>query len=115
MVSRPSNTMEPSRWLTMPMMDFSVVVLPAPLRPRSVTTSPARTSRPTPCRMWESPYQALSALTDSSGVAESAIALPQVSLDHVRICGDGLVVALGKDFSPLQHRDAVRQIGDHRK
>ena len=28
----------------MPMIDFSVVVLPAPLRPSSVTTSPARTS-----------------------------------------------------------------------
>jgi hypothetical protein len=32
----------------MPMMDFSVVVLPAPLRPSSVTTSPANTSKVAP-------------------------------------------------------------------
>ena len=29
-----------------------VVVLPAPLRPRMVTTSPTPSSKPTPCRMW---------------------------------------------------------------
>ena len=38
--SRPSKRTEPVRWPTMPMIDFSVVVLPAPLRPSSVTTSP---------------------------------------------------------------------------
>ena len=43
--SRPSKRTEPVRWPTMPMIDFSVVVLPAPLRPSSVTTSPARTSK----------------------------------------------------------------------
>jgi hypothetical protein len=41
--SRPSNLIEPVRLPTMPMMDFMVVVLPAPLRPSSVTTSPACT------------------------------------------------------------------------
>ena len=40
-VSVPSNVIEPSRRGTTPMIDFSVVVLPAPLRPSSVTTSPA--------------------------------------------------------------------------
>ena len=34
---------EPVRLPMMPMIDFSVVVLPAPLRPSSVTTSPAFT------------------------------------------------------------------------
>ena len=38
--SRPSKRTEPLRRPTMPMIDFSVVVLPAPLRPSSVTTSP---------------------------------------------------------------------------
>ena len=34
---------EPVRLPMMPITDFSVVVLPAPLRPSSVTTSPAFT------------------------------------------------------------------------
>ncbi len=71
----PSNAIEPSRRGTMPMIDFSVVVLPAPLRPSSVTTSPAATSKSTPCRTCDSPYQALSSRTASSG-APAAPAAP---------------------------------------
>ena len=37
---------------TRPMMLLSVVLLPTPLRPSSPTTSPRRTSRETPSRMW---------------------------------------------------------------
>ena len=51
---------------TIPMIDFSVVVLPAPLRPSSVTTSPAVTSNVTPCSTCDSPYQAFSSRTASS-------------------------------------------------
>ena len=40
MMSWPSKRIEPVRLPMMPMTDFSVVVLPAPLRPSSVTTSP---------------------------------------------------------------------------
>ena len=47
-VSLPSNFAEPLRLPTMPMIDFSVVVLPAPLRPSRVTTSPGLTSKSTP-------------------------------------------------------------------
>ena len=47
-VSRPAKATEPLRLPTMPMIAFSVVVLPAPLRPSSVTTSPGRTSKSTP-------------------------------------------------------------------
>ena len=36
---------------TRPMIAFSVVDLPAPLRPSSATTSPARASSETPSRM----------------------------------------------------------------
>ncbi len=41
-------------WVTVvrPMMVRSVVLLPAPLRPSSTVSSPAGTSRSTPCRMW---------------------------------------------------------------
>ena len=46
--SRPSNFTDPVRFATMPMIDFRVVVLPAPLRPSSVTTSPRLTSNVTP-------------------------------------------------------------------
>ena len=56
--SRPSKRTEPVRFSTMPMIALSVVVLPTPLRPSSVTTSPACTSKVTPCSTWNSPYQA---------------------------------------------------------
>ena len=56
--SSPARRTEPVRRRTMPMMAFSVVLLPAPLRPSSVTTSPGRTSKATPRRMCDSPYQA---------------------------------------------------------
>jgi hypothetical protein len=41
--SWPLKRTEPVRLPMTPMIDFSVVVLPAPLRPSSVTTSPAFT------------------------------------------------------------------------
>src|SRR3954471_9390111 len=56
--STPSKTIEPFRLGRMPIIDFIVVVLPAPLRPSSVTTSPGNTSKLIPCRTWDSPYQA---------------------------------------------------------
>src|SRR3954471_21670317 len=94
------------------MMHFSVVVLPAPLRPSSVTTSPSRTSKSMPCRMWDSPYQAFRFLTDRS---TSGMARSKVCLYYLRVGRDALIVALGEDLAALQHRDAVRQRGDHRK
>jgi hypothetical protein len=53
--SWPAKRIEPVRCSTMPMIDFKVVVLPAPLRPSKVTTSPSRTLSATPCRMCDSP------------------------------------------------------------
>ena len=38
-----------------PVMQRSVVVLPAPLRPSRATTSPSLTLSERPCRMWPSP------------------------------------------------------------
>ena len=43
MMSLSSKRIEPVRLPMIPMIDFSVVVLPAPLRPSKVTTSPALT------------------------------------------------------------------------
>src|SRR5438034_556457 len=109
-----SNRTEPWRWPTMPMMDFSVVVLPAPLRPSSVTTSPGSTANVAPCRMWDSPYQACNASTASSGAAvlASSMADPHVGLADLRVGRDRLVIAFGEDAAAGQHGDAVGQIGD---
>src|SRR5205807_278463 len=65
-VSAPPKVIEPSRCPTIPMIDLSVVVLPAPLRPKSVTTSPLATLNAAPWRICDSPYHALRSRTDSS-------------------------------------------------
>src|SRR5262249_40303351 len=109
--SRPSSRTEPVRWPTMPMIDLSVVVLPAPLRPSSVTTSPARTSKVTPCSTCDSPYQACRLSTASS--AASGMPHSQVGLAHFRIGRDAGVVALGEHAAAGEHGDAVAEIGDH--
>src|ERR1044072_4939575 len=110
MSSRPSNCTEPERCPTIPMIDLSVVVLPAPLRPSSVTTSPARTSKVTPCRMCDSPYQACNPFTVRMGA--SAMPDPHVGLAHFGIVGDGRVVALGENTTAREDRDAVGQVRD---
>src|SRR2546421_2423595 len=111
--SRPSKRTEPLRWPTMPMIDLSVVVLPAPLRPSSVTTSPARTSNAAPCRICDSPYQACSPSTASSGAPDtSGMAGPHIGFAHVRIVRDGRVIALGQHPPARQNRDAVREVRD---
>src|SRR5215510_9805546 len=96
------------------MIDFIVVVLPAPFLPSSVTTSPARTSKVTPCSTCDSPYQACKPSTASSA-AEVGLSMSgsEIGFAHARIGRHRLVVALGQDVSARQHRDAVGQIGDH--
>src|SRR3954465_3729090 len=105
----------------MPMIDFMVVVLPAPLRPSSVTTSPGITSKVMPCRTWLSPYQASRPLTDRRGAvaargcpARAALAMTgsDVSFDHPGILRDAGVIALGEHVSAREHGDAVGQRGD---
>src|SRR5690242_19230203 len=109
-VSTPSKTIEPLRFARMPMIDFRVVVLPAPLRPSSVTTSPGATSKVMPCSTCDSPYQVSSPLTASIGAAApagagrvasaaSAMADPDIGLDHPRILRDGGVFALGQHLA----------------
>src|SRR6185295_12337811 len=117
--SVPWKRTEPRRLSTIPITDFSVVVLPAPLRPSSVTTSPPCTSKSTPCRMCDSPYQALSSFTPSRAenfsFDGSAMARPKVGLDHRRIGRHRGVVAFGKNLAPLQDGDGAGQVGDHRE
>jgi len=53
-ISAPSSRTEPERGLTTPISVLSVVLLPAPLRPRSATTSWRSTCIATSNRMCES-------------------------------------------------------------
>src|SRR4051812_12717977 len=123
-ISWPSNRIEPERLPMMPITDFSVVVLPAPLRPSSVTTSPAFTLKLTPCRMWDSPYQASRFSTASTGlpaaaaVGRSAIVTSGMPGSQIGFL-DALVfrqlgiVALRQHMTARQHGDDVGEIGDH--
>src|SRR5438045_2602550 len=110
MVSAPSIFTEPVRRGTIPMIDFMVVVLPAPLRPTRVTSSPVRTSRSTPCSTWDSPYHACSLLTESSA---SGMLGAQICGDNGRILGDGLVVAFGEHLAAGENGDALGETRDH--
>src|SRR5215813_67959 len=97
----------------MPMIDLSVVVLPAPLRPSSVTTSPAKTSKLAPCRICDSPYQACSPSTASNGAALGlSMTDPEIGLAHRGIGRDRRVVSLGQHPAARQHGDAMVEVGD---
>src|SRR3989449_7145970 len=109
-VSTPSTVTEPVRRGTIPMIDFIVVVLPAPLRTTRVTSSTLRTSTSTPWRTWDSPYQAWSLPTESSA---SGMLRPQIGGDHGRILRDAQVVAFGEHLAAGEHGDALGEAGDH--
>src|SRR5262245_23932472 len=107
--SWPSNLIEPVRLASMPMMARMVVVLPAPLRPSKVTTSPGFTSKLMPCRTWLSPYQPLRSRTLSCG---SAMTRPHVGFDDLGVLRVLARSTLGQDFAPRQYGDPLRQVGD---
>src|SRR5437867_944718 len=92
----------------MPMIDLSVVVLPAPLRPSNVTTSPVRISNVTPCSTWDSPYQACSPSTDSNGRSLAlGMADPEIGFPHRRVGRDRVVVAFGEHPAAREDRDTI--------
>src|SRR5581483_737111 len=120
-ISLPSNAIAPERLAMMPMIDLSVVVLPAPLRPSSVTTSPSRTSRSTPCSTWDSPYHACRLRTDSvvfaavaAGVAGAASTMigSEIGFFHALVFRQFGIAALGEHPAPRQHGDDVRKRSD---
>src|SRR5437764_5825287 len=122
--SLPSTRTEPVRRGTMPMIDFSVVVLPAPLRPSSVTTSPAFTSKLIPCRMWDSPYHAsrlrtwrmlppVADFAGASAIAVSGMTGSQIGFLDAFVLGEFAVMALREHLPSRQHGDDVGEIGHH--
>src|SRR3954467_12715026 len=116
--SVPSNATEPRRCGTMPMIARKVVVLPAPLRPSRVTTSPSSTSKSIPCRMCDSPYQACRSWTRSNARAfgkRSGMPGADIGVDDFLIVRHRRVVAFGENAAAGQHRDRVRQIRDNGK
>src|SRR3954454_12391452 len=123
MISRASKRTEPDRFPMMPITDFSVVVLPAPLRPSSVTTSPAFTLKLMPCRIWDSPYQASrfstastgarpTAVTARSAISASAMTCPQIGFLDALVLGQFGIIAFGEHLAAGQHGDDVGEIGD---
>src|SRR6266702_2882545 len=113
--SWPPNAIEPRRCPTMPIMARKVVVLPAPLRPSSVTSSPSPTENSIPCRMCDSPYQACRSATRSNALSRTAVSGmsgPHIGLDDFGVFRDLRVGALRQDLSAGKHGDGVRQIGD---
>src|SRR5919197_1475310 len=107
------------------MLDLSVVVLPAPLRPSSVTTSPCITSNVTPWRMCDSPYHALRSRTVSrvaladAGAARAAAASamlgPQIRFHDGRVLRHGRVIAFGEHLATGEHRDVIGKCRDDRQ
>src|ERR1700675_3090905 len=109
MVSTPFTTIEPVLRPTRPRIDLSVEVRPAPLRPRSVTTSPLFTARSTPCSTCDSPYQACSPEMRRTG---SLMGRSHIGFHHLGIARDFRIGAFGENGAPLQHRDRVADAGD---
>src|SRR6516225_4490332 len=116
--SLPRKATEPRRCGTIPMIALSVVVLPAPLRPSRVTTSPSPSSKLIPCKICDSPYQAFSSLTRNTsrpGADASGMTGSEIGLNDLRIIRYGRVIAFGQDPAAGQHRDRVREVGDDRQ
>src|SRR3954471_22429589 len=92
-----------------PMMVRRQVVLPAPLRPRSMVSEFGATLKSTPCRMWYWPMCVWTALSSK----RSGPRHPEVSLlddrhgDHLGRC------AIGDELPLMQHDDAIGERAHH--
>src|SRR4029079_8569612 len=114
-MGEPRNRISPATGLWKPMIERNVVVLPAPLRPTSTTSSPVPTSREMPRRMrlgWMS-TGSLSSASMALGGADMA----RSHLAHQR--GDDLVVvedvagrAIGEHAPALERHDPARILRD---
>src|SRR5262249_21691154 len=122
-ISASPKRTEPLRLPMMPMIDFKVVVLPAPLRPSRVTTSPEWTLKSMPCRIWDSPYQAsrfwtfstwrVNAAVDLAGASvtlTSGMTGSQIGFLDALVPGELGIIALRKHLSAGQHGNDVGRL-----
>src|SRR6476660_5462487 len=125
--SVPSKPMLPSVCRCSPMTERSRVVLPAPLRPTRVTTSPGATSMLTSVSTRASPYQAESADTSSMRgddcpskefvravvtLALSLMGCSDVCRDDPLVGAHLVVRSLREHLPRLEHGDAVGERSD---
>src|SRR5471030_779563 len=109
-VSWPSNVTEPLRLPTMPMIERSVVVLPAPLRPSNVTSSPRQISKSMPCSTCDSPYQASRPATLRSG---STMTGTDIGFDDQRVLRHRGIGSFRQHLAAREHSDSVGEVGHH--
>src|SRR6202030_4546968 len=92
-----------------PMMDFKVVVLPAPLRPIRQTISPLATSRLISCSTWLAPYQAFRLLTCNIRSCNIRSMLPLAQIDplHRFVLAHLRWRSLCQELAVVQHQDTI--------
>src|SRR5581483_3276176 len=110
-IGRPANRTAPRPGCSSPTTVRSVVVLPAPLRPRSTVTAPGRARSETPCRTWWPPIQVWTSSSSSTGSATGGAAEVRGLDGGVR--ADRRRRAVGDEPPVLEHRDPVRERQDH--
>src|SRR5260221_6927468 len=86
------------------MMDFRVVVLPAPLRPIRQTISPLATSMLMSCNTWLEPYQAFRLLTCN---IRSVLPLAKIDPLHRLVLANLQGRSFRQQFAMMQHQDTV--------
>src|SRR5215472_16303249 len=102
--------MEPVMAGVRPMIERTVVVLPMPLRPMSVTLSPGATASDMPNSTWLRPYQVSMFDTSSSELsAMTLLLLAEIGLPYLSIGPDRLRRAGRDDAAIDQDRDPIGQ------
>src|SRR5207237_4138421 len=83
----------------------------------NLTTSPPATSKATPCRMCDSPYQAFTSRTASSDAFVAASGMPssEIGLDHIGVLRHCRVIALSENLAAGEDRDVVGKRRHHGK
>src|ERR1700722_8630568 len=93
---------------TMPQIARRVVVLPAPLAPRSAVTPPSSTTKSMPCRTFVSPYAACRPLASSNaGMMVLLLRVAEVGADHLRFGAHLIGRAVGDLNAEFQRHDFV--------
>src|SRR5439155_2169045 len=104
-----SNLMLPADARHRPMMVRRQVVLPAPLRPRSMVSELGATAKSTPCRMWYWPMCVLTPRSSRSSDTRDT----QIGLLHDRRGGHFGRRTLRDELALMQHDDAVGERAHH--